>query len=118
MRVFRRLLLISIELSQAELDSPMTCLFLFSSHRNLPPVYIQACGQDPFRDTAFIYEGLLRSAGSPTKVDVYPGLPCGFWSAFPQLKATSKWVGDIVTGAAWLLEQGRNSEANHIYEGC
>lgn len=49
-------------------------------HHDLPPAYFQICGQDPLRDEALVYEKVLREEfGVKTKVDVYPGLPHGFW---------------------------------------
>ncbi|SMR41619.1 unnamed protein product [Zymoseptoria tritici ST99CH_1E4] len=77
-----------------------------TGHGGLPPQYFQICGGDPLRDEGLIYERLLREKeGTATKVDVYPGQPHGFWSVFPQMKASQKFIGDSVKGVEWLLQQ-------------
>ncbi|SMR43807.1 unnamed protein product [Zymoseptoria tritici ST99CH_3D1] len=77
-----------------------------TGHGGLPPQYFQICGGDPLRDEALIYERLLREKeGTATKVDMYPGQPHGFWSVFPQMKASQKFIGDSVKGVEWLLQQ-------------
>jgi acetyl esterase/lipase len=74
--------------------------------QGLPPVYFQICGMDPLRDEALIYEKVLREEYNiPTKLDVYPGLPHGFWSFWPDMKASTEFVNDATKGVAWLLEQ-------------
>lgn len=61
---------------------------------------------DPLRDEAFIYEEILRTDnGIKTKVDVYPGLPHGFWGSFPEAKFSKDFQQDCVGGMKWLLEQ-------------
>ena len=65
-------------------------------------------GQDPLRDEALIFERLMREEeGIKTKVDIYPGLPHGFHSIVPSLKASNKFVGDSVEGVRWLLDLER-----------
>lgn len=77
-----------------------------TGHKGLPPAYFQICGKDPLRDEAFIYERILREeVGIKTKVDAYGGLPHGYWSIFPQLEASKKFVADSVEGIKWLLAQ-------------
>lgn len=72
----------------------------------LPSSYFQICGQDPLRDEALIVERAMREKeGIKTKVDVYPGLPHGFHSVVPTLKASEKFVNDTIEGVRWLLEQ-------------
>ncbi|GJJ13703.1 hypothetical protein Clacol_007959 [Clathrus columnatus] len=80
---------------------------LAESFRGLPPAYIQIAGLDLLRDEAFLYERLLRDAGVPTKLDVYPGVPHGFYVVFKELTATKKQEKDFATGLDWLL--GRSS---------
>lgn len=77
-------------------------------HKGLPPVVFQVCGMDILRDEALIYEKVLREeAGIRTKLWVYPGLPHGFWSVWPDMKTSRRLVKDSVEGLGWLLEQGR-----------
>lgn len=93
--------------SDADTASPLFSPFLFESGRKgLPPTYLQVCGADPLRDEALIFERVLREdEGVETKVDVYPGLPHGFWSVAPGLKASERFVGDSVKGVEWLLQR-------------
>lgn len=74
-------------------------------HKILPPVYFQVAGMDPARDDSLIYERMLREeCGVSTRVDVYPGVPHGFWTMYPDLAATQKRMRDAVRGVGWLLE--------------
>ena len=61
---------------------------------------------DPLRDEAIIYEKILREeSGVRTKIDLYPGLPHGFWSFFPNTEFTRNQQEDSVNGMAWLLHE-------------
>ncbi|GJJ13701.1 hypothetical protein Clacol_007957 [Clathrus columnatus] len=83
--------------------NPEVSPLLSESFEGLPPTYIQICGLDLLRDEAFLYEKLLKEAGVPTKVDVYPGLPHGFYASFPHFKASKKQKEDFVNGLDWAL---------------
>jgi len=74
----------------------------------LPKTYhFQVCGMDPLRDEALVYERILRQEqNTRTKLDVYPGVPHGFWSFFPDLNVSRKFVQDTVKGVEWILQQG------------
>ncbi|KAJ8088275.1 hypothetical protein PM082_022347 [Marasmius tenuissimus] len=48
---------------------------------------------------------MLREAGVPTKLEVYPGVPHGFESVFPHPKQAVKLRKDTRTGLRWLLNQ-------------
>lgn len=48
---------------------------------------------------------MREEEGIKTKVDMYPGMPHGFWSIAPQLKVSQKFVEDSVKGVEWLLKQ-------------
>lgn len=79
----------------------------FESLGGIPPTYFQICGMDPLRDEAFIYEDILKENGTKTKLDVYPGLPHGFWSWFTEASFSKKFQEDCVKGIEWLLEQSK-----------
>lgn len=72
-------------------------------HERLPPAYFQVAGGDPLRDQALVYETILRENQISTKLDIYPGLPHGFWSAFPSLTSSRKFRREQVGGIGWLL---------------
>jgi len=85
--------------------SPLMSPLLWpSGHRGLPPTYFQIAGMDPLRDEALIYESVLRDeCGVKTRLDVYPGLPHGFWSWWPKAEFSKKQLKDSLEGLAWLL---------------
>jgi len=92
---------------ESERDNELFSPLVFKTgHADLPPHYLQICGADPLRDEALIYEKVLREEeGLSTKVDVYPGLPHGFWSVFPTIESSKRFVEESVKGVQWLLEQ-------------
>lgn len=79
-----------------------------ASFAKSPPAYIQVAGLDPLRDDGLIYERTLRANGIRTKLDVYPGVPHGFFSAYPQLELSREFLVDAVVGIGWLL--GKNTD--------
>ncbi|KAI0124106.1 Alpha/Beta hydrolase protein [Xylariales sp. AK1849] len=81
------------------------------SRAGLPPIYFQVCGWDPLRDEALCFERELREEhGTKTKLKLYPGMPHGFWSFFPQLGRTKQWFEDTIGGIQWLLEVGKQEK--------
>ncbi|KPI37865.1 AB hydrolase superfamily protein B1A11.02 [Cyphellophora attinorum] len=75
-----------------------------SGHNNLPRTYFQIAGSDPLRDEGLIYEQILREdCGIDTKVDLYPGLPHGFWSWFTSAQFSREHFKNAVEGLRWLL---------------
>ncbi|KAJ7117020.1 Alpha/Beta hydrolase protein [Mycena epipterygia] len=78
---------------------------LLSSYEDIPPSYIQIAGLDPLRDEAFLYERLVGESGTKTRLDIYPGLPHGFYGSCPGLKASRRFQADFRRGIEWLLAQ-------------
>lgn len=77
------------------------------AHAGLPPTYFQICGLDPLRDEALIYERVLRTEyKTPTRVDIYPGLPHMFVPNFPTHPSSKKYPKDALRGIGWLLNKG------------
>ncbi|CAG9975616.1 unnamed protein product [Clonostachys byssicola] len=73
-------------------------------HQGLPATYFQVCGLDVLRDEALIYEKVLREeCGTPTKVNLYPGLPHMFVPNFPTHSSSIKYPEDTTKGLGWLL---------------
>jgi acetyl esterase/lipase len=84
----------------------MSPILFPTGHRDLPPTYFQICGMDPLRDEGLIYERILREeCAVKTRLDLYPGLPHGFWSWFPNAKFSKKQLIDSLDGLAWLVER-------------
>ncbi|KAI0057882.1 hypothetical protein BV25DRAFT_1830628 [Artomyces pyxidatus] len=92
---------------QAPADDPEMSPALYPSHAGLPPAYIQVCGLDPLRDEGILYARLLREAGIPTRLDVYPGVPHGFQVVAPNIGLASKLKNDTYNGFRWLLAGGK-----------
>ena len=86
--------------------SPDFCpLFAPDAARTHPKTYFQVAGQDPLRDDGLIYERILRAQGTPTRLDVYRGVPHGFNGVLPNLRVSQEANGDLMRGFAWLLER-------------
>ncbi|KAK0384415.1 hypothetical protein NLU13_8502 [Sarocladium strictum] len=78
---------------------------LFESHAGIAKkAYFAVCGWDPRRDEALLLEQLLGEAGLQTKLDVYKGLPHGFWTTCPDLPVSKDWLARLMDGLRWMLE--------------
>lgn len=63
-------------------------------------------GADPWRDAALIYDEILREEGGvKTKLDIFAGLPHGFWGMFPSAGYVKEFWKKAEEGLGWLLEQ-------------
>jgi len=60
-------------------------------------------GQDVSRDYALLYEEILRKESVETRLDVFPGLPHGFWAFFPEAEFSRDWEEKTREGLGWLL---------------
>ncbi|KAI0783533.1 hypothetical protein C8Q75DRAFT_439276 [Abortiporus biennis] len=94
-----------LKLLQPPPNDPRFSVALASSHRNLPPAYIQIGGCDPLRDDGFLYERILKESGVKTKTDVYPGLPHRGHVQFPSTKIAQRLEEDLKVGLTWLMEE-------------
>lgn len=73
---------------------------------SLPPAYLQLGGMDPLRDEGLVYERVLREEyGVPTRLDVYKGFGHMFWTNWPKMNASKKFVQDTLEGFKWLLSK-------------
>lgn len=70
---------------------------------NLPRTYLQVCGLDPMRDYGFLWAKVLEEQGVNVRMDVYPGLPHGFWSVWNMAKFSKNRKEDSDRGWDWLL---------------
>ena len=94
-------------------DSRFNVLGSTGGHANLPRTYLQVNGMDPLRDEALIYEKILREeCGIQTMLDMYPGLPHGFWGFFPKLQKSIEFRKDMIKGMSWLL--GRSADISRL----
>jgi acetyl esterase/lipase len=63
---------------------------------------------DQLRDEALTLEKIMREeCGIKTRLDIYPGLPHGFWVGFPEASISRKMRQDSVNVLKWLLEQAK-----------
>jgi acetyl esterase/lipase len=74
-------------------------------HRGAPKAFFQIGGLDPLRDEAVLYDRALREAGVLTRFELYDGYGHMFWTNYPTLPASKKFVSDTLMGVKWLLEK-------------
>jgi acetyl esterase/lipase len=98
------------DICKAPTDDPRISFLLNPDHTGLPTrAYFQIAGLDPIRDEALLFDRLLREqSGAETKVDLYDGLPHGFWR-FQELPAAQTWHIDLYEGTKFLLEGGKGA---------
>lgn len=88
-----------------DLQSPLWDPFIHpDGFANVAKTFFQVAGLDPLRDEAVLYERALRKEGVSTKFELYAGYGHMFWTNYPELEASKKFVEDTLEGMKWLLE--------------
>mgnify|MGYP004505050337 CR=1 FL=1 len=75
-----------------------------AGHERVAKVFFQVGGLDPLRDEAVLYDRKLREAGVLTRFELYSGYGHMFWTNYPELVESDKFVEDTLKGVKWLLE--------------
>ncbi|KXH57760.1 hypothetical protein CSAL01_05911 [Colletotrichum salicis] len=96
---------IVIDMYKPDPKSPLAYPIISPDLTGIPRTYFQACGLDPVRDCTLVMEQVWKDAGIPTKLDVYPGLPHGFWALFPQADFSKKHREGQRAALEWLLNE-------------
>lgn len=66
---------------------------------------------DPLRDDGLIYERVLREEyGIDTRLDLYSGYGHMFWTNWPEMEMSRKFVHDTLQGVRWLLRGPRKGK--------
>lgn len=73
-------------------------------HKGAAKAYFQVAGLDPLRDEAVLYDRILREAGVLTRFELYAGFGHMFWTNYPEMETSKKFVQDTLIGVKWLLE--------------
>lgn len=89
--------------SEAEAEDPIVSPLWAASHADLPPCLIQTAECDPLVDEGEHYGEVLSTAGVPTRVTRYAGMPHGFMS-FPGVTPVGRQArSELVTSLRrWL----------------
>jgi len=74
-------------------------------HQGAAKAFFQVGGLDPLRDEAVMYDRVLREAGVLTRFELYGGYGHMYWTNYPELDMSVKFVEDTLAGVKWLLEK-------------
>ncbi|KAH9869547.1 hypothetical protein IAQ61_006754 [Plenodomus lingam] len=74
-------------------------------HKNVAKAFFQVGGLDPLRDEAVLYDRKLRESGVLTRFALYDGYGHMFWTNYPELEQSKRFVEDTLMGVRWLLER-------------
>ena len=74
-------------------------------HAGVAKTFFQVGGIDPLRDEAVLYDRALREKGVLTRFKLYSGYGHMFWTNYPGVEASTKFVEDTLEGMRWLLEE-------------
>ncbi|KAK5224296.1 hypothetical protein LTR47_009907 [Exophiala xenobiotica] len=81
---------------------PYASPLLAPSLKGLPPTLIQVAELDPLRDEGMAGAGALQSAGVHVRLEVYKGLPHGFYQ-FPSIKQVERYYGVVIDFINYVL---------------
>jgi acetyl esterase/lipase len=88
-----------------DLDSKLFAPMMWpTGHKGFPKTYSQVCGMDTGRDEALTFDDMLKEEGTPTRPDLYAGLPHIVFHSFKNLPQSKKWGTDTMDGFKWLLD--------------
>lgn len=73
-------------------------------HKGVAKAFFQVGGLDPLRDEAVLYDSVLRKSGVLTRFELYSGYGHMFWTNYPELEESVKFVENTLKGVKWLLE--------------
>jgi acetyl esterase/lipase len=76
-----------------------------AGHAGAPKAFFQVGGLDPLRDEAVLYDRVLREKGIQTRFELYDGYGHMFWTNYPELEESERFVKDTLRGMRWLLEE-------------
>ncbi|CAI6341066.1 unnamed protein product [Periconia digitata] len=94
------------QIYEPEKNSPLWDPFNHvDGHKGVAKAFFQVCGLDPLRDEAVLYDQKLRASGVLTRFELYGGVGHMFWTNWPELERSKKFVEDTVRGMSWLLEK-------------
>lgn len=74
-------------------------------HKGVAKAFFQVGGLDPLRDEAVLYDRKLREAGVLTRFELYAGYGHMFWTNYPEMEESGRFVEDTLRGVRWLLEK-------------
>jgi len=73
-------------------------------HTGVCKAFFQIGGLDPLRDEALLYYERLSEKNVQVKMELYEGYGHMFWTNWPELEESRKFVKNTVMGVRWLLE--------------
>src|SRR5262249_12236777 len=82
--------------------NPDACPSFAASHRDLPPAFVATAECDPSRDSGEAYAEKLTTAGVPTVMRRYAGMPDGFFTWVGHVKTVDRAMDELT---AWLKLQ-------------
>ncbi|KAF9701808.1 hypothetical protein EKO04_001002 [Ascochyta lentis] len=90
---------------EPDLNSPLWDPFNHpKGFKGVAKAFFQVGGMDPLRDEAVLYQKRLAEDGVLTRSELYRGYGHMFWTNYPELEESKKFVEDTLKGVKWLLE--------------